>query len=54
MRNAHKILVRNPVGKRRFEKHMQKCEGGDNIKIKLNEIECEDVGYIYVAQNRDQ
>jgi hypothetical protein len=41
MRNTYSILVGKPEGKRILGKSSRRCDG--NIKMVLNEIECEDV-----------
>jgi hypothetical protein len=46
MRNAYEVLVRKPEGKRYRWK--------DNIKLDLEEAECEDVDWIHLAHDRVQ
>jgi hypothetical protein len=52
MRNAYKILVKQPEGKRPLWQPRHKWE--NNIKMDLTEIVCEDVDWIHLAQDRDQ
>jgi hypothetical protein len=49
-RNAHKILVGKPEGKRPLGKSSRRWE--DNIKMDLNEIGCEEVDRIHLDQNK--
>jgi hypothetical protein len=51
MRNAHKILVGNPEGKRPLGRPESRWE--DNIKIHLREIGWEGVDLINLAQDRN-
>jgi hypothetical protein len=51
-RNAYRILVRKPEGKRQFGRPKHKWE--DTIKMDLKEIRCGGVEWIHLAQNRDQ
>jgi hypothetical protein len=48
MRNAVKILVGKPKGKRRLEKRRSMLE--DNIKMELREIGWEGVGWIHLTR----
>jgi hypothetical protein len=52
MRNAHKILVKKPEGKRQLRRPMHRWE--DNIRMDLREVRCECVDQMYLAQDRDQ
>jgi len=52
MRNAYKILVGKPTGKRPLGKPRRRWE--DNIRIDLREIGWEGVDWIHLAQDRDQ
>jgi hypothetical protein len=51
MRNAYRILVGEPEGKRplRRPRHRQ----GDDIKIYLREIKMEGINWIHLAQDKD-
>jgi hypothetical protein len=51
-RNIHKLVVRISEDKRPFGRPRRRWE--DNIKIDLKEIGYGDVGWIYLAQDRDQ
>jgi hypothetical protein len=51
MRNAYKILVGKPDGKRPLERPMQRWE--DNIKMVLWKTEFRDVDWVNLAQERD-
>jgi hypothetical protein len=50
MRNAYKILVGKPTGKRPLGRHRHRWE--DNIKMDLREIMLQDVDWIHVVQDR--
>jgi hypothetical protein len=52
MRNAHKILVGKPVGKRSVRRPTHRWE--DNIKMDLREIGWEGVDWMHLDQDRDQ
>jgi hypothetical protein len=52
MRNAYKILVENPEGKRPFGRSRRRWK--DNIRMDLLEIGWKGVELMHVAQNRDQ
>jgi hypothetical protein len=52
MRNAYKILVRRPEGKRSLGRHRHRWE--DNIRMDLREIGWEGMDWIHLAQDRDQ
>jgi hypothetical protein len=51
-RNAYRILVGKPEGKRPLGRPRRSCV--DNIKIDLREIGWDGVDWIDLAQNRDQ
>jgi hypothetical protein len=51
-RNAYRILVGKPKGRRPLEKHRSRWE--DNIKIDLREIGWGGMDWIDLAQDRDQ
>jgi hypothetical protein len=51
-RNAYRILVRNPEGKRPLGRPRRRWV--DNIKMNLREIGWDGVDWIYLAQNRDR
>jgi hypothetical protein len=51
-RNAYRILVGKPEGKRRLGR--PRCRWVDNIKIDLREIEWDCVNWIDLAQDGDQ
>jgi hypothetical protein len=51
-RNAYRILVGKPEGKRQLGRPRRRSV--DNIKIDLREIECDDIDWIDLAQDRDQ
>jgi hypothetical protein len=51
-RNAYRILVRKPEGKRPVGRPRRKWV--DNIKMDLIEIEWDGVNWIDLAQDRDQ
>lgn len=44
MRNVYTILVAKPEGKRPFRR------GEDDVKMYVNEIGCEDMDWIHMAQ----
>jgi len=52
MRNAYKILVGKPEGKRPFRRSRHRWE--DNIRMDLKEIGWEVVDCIHLAEDRDQ
>jgi len=52
MRNAYKILVGKPEGKRPLGRPRRRWE--DNIRMDLREIGWEVVYWIHLAQDRDQ
>jgi hypothetical protein len=51
-RNAYRILVEKPEGKRALGRHRSTWE--DNINMDLREIGWEDMYWIHLAQDRDQ
>jgi hypothetical protein len=51
-RNAYRILVGNPEGKRPLGRPRRRCV--DNIKMNLREIGWDGMDWIDLAQNRDQ
>jgi hypothetical protein len=52
MRNAYKILVRKPEGRRARGRPRRRWE--DNIRMDLKEIGWEGVDWMHLAQYRDQ
>jgi hypothetical protein len=52
MRNAYKILVRKPEGKRPFRRPRHRWE--DNIGMDLGEIGWEGLNWIHLTQDRGQ
>jgi hypothetical protein len=52
MRNAYKILVGKPEGKRPLRRNKHRWE--DNIRMDLMEIGWKGVDWIHLAQDRDQ
>jgi hypothetical protein len=51
-RNAYRILVENPEGKRPLGRPIRRWV--DNIKMDLREIEWDGMDWIDLAQDRDQ
>jgi hypothetical protein len=51
-KNASRIIIRKPEKNRSFERPKRRWE--NNIKIDLQGIEYEGVGWINLAQDRDQ
>jgi hypothetical protein len=51
MRDAYKILVRKPQGKRPFRR--SKYRWGDYIRMDLREIRWEGVNWLHLAQDRE-
>jgi hypothetical protein len=51
-RNAYKILVANPEGKRPLRR--PRCTSVDNIKMNIREVGWDGVDWIDLAQNMDQ
>jgi hypothetical protein len=52
MRNAYKILVGNPEGKRPFARSRHGWE--DNIRMYVREIGWEGLNWMHLAQGMDQ
>jgi hypothetical protein len=52
IRNANKIIIRNPEEKRPVEETT--CRWEDNIKMHIREIGYENVDWIHLAQDRVQ
>jgi hypothetical protein len=52
LKNAYKILVANPLGKRPRGKYRRRWDG--NIRIDLGEIRWEGLEWMHLAQDRDQ
>jgi hypothetical protein len=52
MRNAYKILIGKPEGKRPLGRRMHRWE--DNIKMDLRETRLECVDWIHLAKDRDR
>jgi hypothetical protein len=52
LRNAHKVSVRKPEGKRLLGRHRSRWNG--NITMDLREIGWKVVDWIHLAQDRDQ
>jgi hypothetical protein len=53
-RNAYRILVGKPEGKRPVGRPKPRCRCVDNIKLDLREIEWDGMDWIELAQDRDQ
>jgi hypothetical protein len=51
-RNAYRILVGKPEGKRQLQR--PRCKWEDNIKMDLREVEWGGMNWIDLAQDRDQ
>ena len=51
-RNAYRVLVRKPEGKRPFGRPRDRWE--DNIKMDLREVGCDFGDLIALAEDRDQ
>ncbi|KAJ4449577.1 hypothetical protein ANN_00979 [Periplaneta americana] len=51
-RNAYRVLVGRPEGKRPLERRRRRWE--DNIKMDLREVGYDDKDWINLAQDRDQ
>jgi hypothetical protein len=51
-RNAYRIMVGKPEGKRPLGRPRRRCV--DNIKMDLREIGCDGMDWIDVAQDKDQ
>jgi len=52
VRGVYRVLVGKPEGKRPLGRPRRKWE--DNIKMNLQEMECEDMDWIELAQDRDR
>jgi hypothetical protein len=52
MRNAYKILVGKPEGKRPYRR--TRCRWEDNIRIDLRERRWKGVDWMYLAQDTEQ
>jgi hypothetical protein len=52
MRNAYRILVEKPAGKRPLRR--RRCRWEDNIRMNLAEIGWEVTDWIQLTQDRDQ
>jgi hypothetical protein len=52
MRNAYRILAREPEGKRRLGRPRRRWD--DRIRIDLTDIGWEGVNWIHLAHDRDQ
>ena len=52
VRGVYRVLVGKPEGKRPLGRPRRKLE--DNIKMNLQEMECEDMDWIELAQDRDR
>jgi hypothetical protein len=52
VRNAYRLLVRIPEGKKPLGRPRHSWE--DNVEMDLEEIGFEGVGWIHLAQDRDQ
>ena len=52
VRGAYRVLVGKPEGKRPLGRPRHRWE--DNIKIDLQEVGCEDMDWIQLAQDRDR
>jgi phage pi2 protein 07 len=52
MKNTYKILIGNHEGRRLLRRNERGWKG--SIKMDLREIEMEDGGWIYLAQDRDR
>jgi hypothetical protein len=51
-RGVYRVLVGKPEGKRPLGRPRRRCE--DNIKIDIQEMECERMDWIDLAQDRDR
>jgi hypothetical protein len=49
---VYRVLVGKPEGKRPLGRPMRRWE--DNIRMKLQEVECWDMEWIELAQDRDR
>ena len=51
-RNAYRVLVGNPEGKRPLGRSRRRWE--DNIRMDLSEVGCDPGEWIHLAEDRDQ
>ena len=51
-RNAYRVLVGKPEGKRSLERPMRRWE--DNIRMELREVDCYPGEWINLAEDSDQ
>ena len=51
-RGVYRVLMGKPEGKRPLEKPRRRCE--DYIKMDLQEVRCEGMDWIELAQDRDR
>jgi len=51
-RGVHRVLVGKPEGKKPLVRPVLRCE--DNIKVDLQEMRCEDMDWIDLAQDMDR
>jgi len=51
-RSVYRVLMGKPEGKRPFGRPRLRWE--DNIKMDLQEVECEGMGWIELVQDRDR
>jgi hypothetical protein len=51
-RGVYRVLVGKPDGKRPLTRPRHRWE--DNIKMDIQEVECEDMDWIELAQDREQ
>ena len=52
MRGVYKVFVENPEGERTLGRPRRRWE--DNIKMNLQEVKCEGMEWIDLAQDRDR
>jgi hypothetical protein len=50
-RSVYTVLVGKPKGKRRLGRHRRRWE--DNIKMELQEVGCDGMDWVDLAQDRD-
>ena len=50
--HIHRVLVRKPEGQRPLGRHRRRWK--DDIKMDLQEVECEGMDWIELAQDRDK
>jgi hypothetical protein len=53
-RNAYRILVGKPEGKRPLGRPTRMCRWVDNIKVDLRQIGSDGMDWVDLAQDRDQ